>query len=332
MATLAIFKFGYYGWGNSTPQLVQAVDAVERARGFKPPIFVDIRIRRAVRATGFNGTAFEKLLGENRHRWMRELGNKHIETRTGPQIQIAQPKVVNDLLDLVVEAAEDRRRIIFFCGCEWPRLGRHVACHRTTVASLALRAAKRRGLKVEIVEWPGGKPGGLDLVVDEKDFKALIGDKWFIPVKGMSLADSAGTAWGSLATINCDGLQLQAVVGPAQFRQKKWQFRVLWHGAGYTKSELQRESNLARKAFGLEPSKSRPTIYDKASFSWDTTLAASVMPSELLAGTPTNYVKLSVITPLGQSASGSKDTSLVAMWRMARHTTSMSITAATTPG
>jgi hypothetical protein len=111
---IQLFTFGYYGWGNSTPQLVQAVDAVERSRGFKPPIFVDIRIRPAVRAPG-------ELLGEKCHRWIKALGNKQIETRTGPRIQIAEPSAVNGLLDLAMEAAEDQRRLIFFCGCEFPR-------------------------------------------------------------------------------------------------------------------------------------------------------------------------------------------------------------------
>jgi hypothetical protein len=48
---------------NATPQLVESVDAVETSRGFEPPIFVDIRIRRNVWAKGFVGNAFEKLLG-----------------------------------------------------------------------------------------------------------------------------------------------------------------------------------------------------------------------------------------------------------------------------
>jgi hypothetical protein len=91
MATTTLFTWGYYGWGNHTPQLVEAVDAVERSRGFGPPLFVDIRIRRTVRAKGFQGNAFEKLLGQDRHRWMKSLGNKFIQTRTGPRIQIAEP-------------------------------------------------------------------------------------------------------------------------------------------------------------------------------------------------------------------------------------------------
>jgi hypothetical protein len=76
--SLTLFTWGYHGWGNVTPQLVEAVDAVERSRGFEPPIFVDIRIRRTVRAKGFQGSSFEKLLGPNRHRWMKSLGNSAI--------------------------------------------------------------------------------------------------------------------------------------------------------------------------------------------------------------------------------------------------------------
>src|SRR3954468_16761455 len=102
MATTTLFTFGYYGWGNHTPQLVEAVDAVERSRGFEPPLFIDIRIRRAVRAKGFQGNAFEKLLGPSRHRWMKSLGNTFIKTRTGRNIQIAEPATADELLDLAV--------------------------------------------------------------------------------------------------------------------------------------------------------------------------------------------------------------------------------------
>ena len=80
MEKTTIFTWGYYGWGNHTPELVEAVDAVETSRGFEPPIFVDIRIRRTVRAKGFPGNAFEKLLGPTRHRWMKSLGNMFIQT------------------------------------------------------------------------------------------------------------------------------------------------------------------------------------------------------------------------------------------------------------
>jgi hypothetical protein len=81
MPPLSIFSFGYYGWGNHTPELVEAVDAVEADRGFEPPLFVDIRIRRSVRAAGFTGPAFERLLGPDRHRWMKSQGIRLLSVR-----------------------------------------------------------------------------------------------------------------------------------------------------------------------------------------------------------------------------------------------------------
>ena len=57
---LTLFTWGYWGWGGSTRstrKLVQAVDLAEKKRKHKPPIFVDIRLRRSVRAKGFIGDA-----------------------------------------------------------------------------------------------------------------------------------------------------------------------------------------------------------------------------------------------------------------------------------
>ena len=55
---LTVFSWGYYGWGGAPTRFVEAVNSVERARGFEPPLFVDTRIRRAVRAKGFIGDVF----------------------------------------------------------------------------------------------------------------------------------------------------------------------------------------------------------------------------------------------------------------------------------
>jgi len=41
-------------------------------------LFVDIRIRRSVRAAGFNGPAFEKLEGKYQHRWMKSLAKSRL--------------------------------------------------------------------------------------------------------------------------------------------------------------------------------------------------------------------------------------------------------------
>ena len=57
MEPITIFSWGYWGWGNATTQMVEAVDAIERDHGFLPPLFVDVRIRRSVRAVGFRDDA-----------------------------------------------------------------------------------------------------------------------------------------------------------------------------------------------------------------------------------------------------------------------------------
>src|SRR5690348_10296790 len=70
---LTVFSWGYEGWGNATAELVRAFDVVEAAHGYEPPVFVDIRARRQVRAVGFRDDTFERRLGRDRHRWMRGL-------------------------------------------------------------------------------------------------------------------------------------------------------------------------------------------------------------------------------------------------------------------
>jgi hypothetical protein len=95
------FMWGYWGWGGSTRELVEAFDAAEARRGYDPPVFVDVRIRREVRAAGFRGDAFEKLLGKGRHRWMNDLGNRAV-IEGGPMV-LKDARVVVDLLDLIVK-------------------------------------------------------------------------------------------------------------------------------------------------------------------------------------------------------------------------------------
>jgi hypothetical protein len=223
MKKTTIFTWGYYGWGNVTPQLVEAVDAVEMSRGFEPPIFVDIRIRRTVRAKGFVGNAFEKLLGPCCHRWMKSLGNQFIKTRTGPTIQIAAPSAADELLDLAVDAAGHMQRVLFFCSCQWPKCDGVIACHRTTVAELVLQAAQRRGESVEIVEWPGGEPGQIDLEVTPQVFASVRKGRMTVPLEGnVNLADVACLAVGTIATLRSGREQLHRIVGPAIWQTDKW--------------------------------------------------------------------------------------------------------------
>jgi hypothetical protein len=251
--TTILFTFGYYGWGSCTLQLVQAVDAVEKSQGFEPPIFVDIRIRRTVRAKGFVGNAFEKLLGPSRHRWMKSLGNKFIQTRTGPDIQIAEPSAANDLLDLALESARYQQRLLFFCSCQWPRCDGEIACHRTTVARLVLEAAKRRGEPVEVVEWPGGDPRQIDLDVTPQVFAAVRKGRMTVPVgKQPDLAEVAGLPWCSIAMLHSDGEKLHRVVGPAIWQTDKWSLPVFPPDADGL-AGCEREASKLRRSLGLEP-------------------------------------------------------------------------------
>lgn len=251
-----LFSFGYFGWGNHTPQLVDAVDAVETSRGFEPPLFVDIRIRRSVRAAGFTGSAFEKLLGQDRHRWMKSLGNKYIETRTGPNIQIADPSAADELLDLAVESAHHKQRLLFFCSCQWPRCEGEIACHRTTVAGLVLEAAKKRGVEIDIVEWPGGKPRQIDLDVTPKIFAAVKKGRMTVPLGDRpDLAEVAGLPWCSVATLHSNGEKLHRVVGPAVAQTSGWALPVLYlfFDPATGLSEYKEEAEKLRKAWGLNP-------------------------------------------------------------------------------
>jgi hypothetical protein len=119
MKKRVLFSWGYYVWGSAPTEFVRAVDSVEESRGFEPPLFVDVRIRREVRARGFVGAAFARAAGESRYHWMKELGNRFIVTGE-PGIRIDKPSAAEDLLSLAMSLAEERRRVLDFCSCRWP--------------------------------------------------------------------------------------------------------------------------------------------------------------------------------------------------------------------
>ena len=245
--TKTLFTWGYYGWGNHTPDLVEAVDAVETRRGFRPPIFVDIRIRRSVRAAGFTGPAFERLLGQDRHRWMKSLGNRFIETRTGPEIQIADPTAADELLDFAIDKAGHKQRLLFFCGCPWPRCEGEIACHRTTVAALVREAATQKGIHLEVVEWPGGHPVRIDLEVTSRDFAAVRKGRRTVPLREpVDLAAVAGLPWCSVATLHSGEGTMHRIVGPAISQTSGWALPVL-NGSSDTNSTLNEHEQEARK-------------------------------------------------------------------------------------
>src|SRR4051794_24911304 len=126
-ADVTLFSFGYWGAGSSTRALVEGVNEAEALRGYEPPLWVDVRISRSVRAAGFRDGAFEKLLG-SKYAWMPDLGNVCAQEGR-PGIEIKNPAAAGALLDGGLQ--DDARRVIFFCACQVP-----AGCHRYAVGKL----------------------------------------------------------------------------------------------------------------------------------------------------------------------------------------------------
>lgn len=217
-----IFSWGFHGWGNSTDQLIRSVDSIERSRGFKPPLFVEIRIQRSGRAVGFNGTSFEALLGRRRYAWLSDLGNKAIlEGRQG--IEIKNPSAAGELLDLAVKAIDDGRRVIYFCGCKHQKKDGRIRCHRWAVGKYLLAVAAKAGISVSLEEWPGGEPEHIELTVTPQVVRNAIRGGPFIPLGELNrIPRFAALPHGSIATIKSSSAVGHVITGPAVLRAGKW--------------------------------------------------------------------------------------------------------------
>lgn len=216
-----MFSFGYWGWGNATEKLVKVVDAVEKARGFKPPIFVDVRLRRAGRAEGFVGDAFADVVGKRRYAWMPQLGNQNINSKNGPRIKIADPSAAKELLELAEEMAQQNRRVIFFCACDYPKWEGAVYCHRATIAKFLLRCARAKRRSLRIDEWPGGERREFELRVPPEVLrKAKQGS---IPLgENPDLAKIGRVRIGSLVTVLSSAGTVYRVVDRPVWRGGQW--------------------------------------------------------------------------------------------------------------
>lgn len=217
---LTVFSFGYEGCGSGTARLVAAVVEVERRRGFEPPLWVDARISRSVRAIGFRDKAFEQMVGPARYLWMRDLGNDRV--RAGREgIQIHRPEAVADLLRLAVD--EPRRRVIFFCSCA----GSHAGCHRHEVGRLLVLHAKKVGTRVRRVEWPGDE--AVTLSFDVASVSAL--HRKTLDITGViGEAEAAAVPWGSHGILRAAKRRAEHVLlGPALFGNKQTTLRIVEH-------------------------------------------------------------------------------------------------------
>lgn len=217
MSAVRLFTWGYWGWGTTARQLVEAADAVEAARGFLPPVFADIRWKRQGRAADFVGGRFEALLGGERYRWLQGLGNKAIDDGG---MEIARPQDAGLLLDLATAAAVERRRVVFFCACHEPKRPPR-ECHRCEVARLVLAEAGLRGAKAETVEWPGGEPERRAIDMPAEAFAKVRRGAKTVPLgDSPDLAGWGGLPWYSVVTVReRTGADAVAVrCGPAVYR------------------------------------------------------------------------------------------------------------------
>jgi len=256
---LTMFSFGYWGWGSSTEELVKAADVVERSRGYKPPIFVDIRISRSVRAPGFNGNSFGDLLGDKRYLWMRRLGNRRIIEKGIGRIQIDDPSAASDLLDLALKAADDRRRLIFFCSCPYP-IEDGFECHRVTVSRLLIREAKRRRIDLSVIEWPGEESVHIEGNLTPQAMKSIAEGKPSLKLGEMKrlCAEWVGLPWGSIVTVRSGDLELHRLACPAIHKNGTWSVPFLhpFFKPDTPLSKCVRNSTAIRKKMGLNERRS----------------------------------------------------------------------------
>jgi hypothetical protein len=225
MKTLTAFSWGYWGWGTTVEKFLDAAEAHEAAAGFDAPAFADVRLRREVRAKQFSGNALEKIVGDDRYRWFHGLGNAKIATH-GKGIEILRLGDVELLLEYIVGQAKHRRRVIFFCACEFIEAAGKVCCHRRIVADLLLKAAALQDRHLEVVEWPGGEVQTVELSLkrgQRVDPKIL-----WIPLGKTLPPDGVATLpWGSTLYI-LKGKELVDffLTGPAHFRGGQWKLPI----------------------------------------------------------------------------------------------------------
>lgn len=248
MVPLTIFSWGYWGWGNKAAHFVQAADLVEVSRGFEPLLFADVRIRRSVRAVQFRDKAFSELVGEDRYRWMKGLGNAAVIDSSLGSIAIKNPKEARLLLDLAVECGNTNRRVLFFCACEEPLI-----CHRSEVGRLVLEEARQRHMDIEIVEWPGGTPDVLHEKTSEEVIRKLQrGLKTFPLPDRPDLVKYGGLPWGTIVEASSDYRRLAFLSGPARYSGGRWGLTVLSEPST-AMSQLESLAREFRRSKGYEP-------------------------------------------------------------------------------
>jgi hypothetical protein len=156
---------------------------------------------------------------------MNKLGNMGIADRSLGRITIKDPHEAETLLDVAIEFDKENRRVLFFCACEVPK-----QCHRYEVGKLLLKAAKRRGINAEVVEWPGGEPQDLQEKSSEDVLKKMQKGAQILPLPAEpDLAKYGGLPWGSVIEVMGDTQRFCFLSGPAIYKKDKWGLPVVFY-------------------------------------------------------------------------------------------------------
>jgi hypothetical protein len=126
-STVNIYTFGYWGYGGDARGLnrrLQTFNQNTRGRGL---FWVDLRIRRSVRAKDFIGDAPRRIFGAANYEWIQEFGNLDILDGKGVRIK-NYGFGFEKLLGVLAKARSNNLDVIMFCACE------HLSdCHRNNV-------------------------------------------------------------------------------------------------------------------------------------------------------------------------------------------------------
>ncbi|MFO0880212.1 MAG: hypothetical protein U0840_22920 [Gemmataceae bacterium] len=247
---VTLFSWGYFGWGNGPTQLIHAVDRVEQQRGYRPPGFIDTRIRRSVRARAFQGNTFGDLLGETRYTWVQELGNENILSGE-PGITLRNPAAVEALLDRV--ARQPEQRLLFFCSCQWPFSPEGERCHRTEIATCLLAAARKRQQELEVVEWPGGERRETELEVSSAFLRVARQGRSSVPLgDGVPSVEWLALPWGSVVHLRAGREAVTRLGGPARFFGGQWSLPLFPEYQPDEGSRFRREHGLEARTLANE--------------------------------------------------------------------------------
>jgi hypothetical protein len=142
-------------------------------------------------------------------------------------MEIADPGAVNDLLEHILQAHNQKRRVLFFCACEYPGTVHSPSCHRATVAGLLLKvAAHQKDVRLTVAEWPGGEPRVAELRTSPQVVKQVLRGATRVPLPKKDRREFAALPWCSRLKLSSDESSVVIVSGPAKIG-REWFLPIL---------------------------------------------------------------------------------------------------------